>query len=250
MNPRDLLLEQHLKLLRLPTFLHSYQPLADECALANRSYTDYLAVLAEQEVNQRAESAIGRRIRAAKFPAQKTLENFEFAAQPSVKKQQILQLAECHFIAEKSNLIFLGPCGTGKTHLSIALGLIACAKGYRVYFDTASGLINRLVEAKNEYRLSKQMRQLYRFDLLIIDELGYIPFDRNGTDLLFQRVAARYEHGSIVVTTNLPFSDWTKVFHDSSTAAAVIDRIVHHSTILLLSGDSYRLAQKVAEKKK
>ena len=165
-----------------------------------------------------------------------------------MKKPQILQLAECHFIAEKTNVIFLGPCGTGKTHLSIALGHAACAKGYKVYFDTAAGLINSLTEAKNAYRLSLKMKQLKRFDLIICDELGYIPFDRTGTDLLFQVVAARYEHGSMIITTNLPFSEWTKVFHDSATAAAVIDRLVHHSVIIQMTGESYRLASKVKDK--
>ena len=247
MHEKNLRLEQHLKTLRLPTFLASYQQVATQCAKADRSYEQYLATLAEQEVIRRTESAILRRIHAAKFPAPKTLETFDFDAQPTLKKKQILQMSECHFITEKSNVIFLGPCGTGKTHLSIAIGLCACAKGYKVYFDTAAGLINTLIEAKNEYRLSKKMKQLLRFDLIIIDELGYIPFDRTATDLLFQLVAARYEHGSICVTTNLPFSDWTQVFHDSATAAAVIDRLVHHSVILQIQGQSYRLAAKVKE---
>jgi DNA replication protein DnaC len=254
MNAKDPQLEQHLKTLRLSAFIDEYQRAADSCATANRSYTQYLSVLAEQEVNQRTQRAIERRIAAAKFPQLKTLDTFDFAAQPSVKKQQILQLAECHFIAEKTNLIFLGPCGTGKTHLSIALGHLACVKGYKVYFDTAAGLINTLIEAKNEYRLSKKMKQLMRFDLLICDELGYIPFDREGTDLLFQLVASRYEHGTTIVTTNLPFSQWTKVFHEEATAVlvrsyrtAVIDRLVHHSVIIQIQGQSYRLAAKVTE---
>lgn len=247
MNEKNLWLEQHLKTLRLPAFLSSYPRVAEHCARSNRSYTEFLAILAEEEVNLRTESAIARRIKGAKFPLIKTLDTFDFAAQPAVKKKQILQLAECHFIAEKTNVIFLGPCGTGKTHLSIALGHSACVKGYQVYFDTAAGLINNLIEAKTEFRLSKKLAQLSRLDLIICDELGYIPFDRTGTDLLFQLVAARYEQRSMIVTTNLPFSEWTTVFHDSATAAAVIDRLVHHSVILQIQGDSYRLAQKVAE---
>ena len=239
-------LEPNLRTLRLDAFVQSYQPVAEQCTAANRTYLQYLSILAEQEVNRRAHLAISRRIKAAKFPIEKTLDTFDFAAQPSVKKQQILQLSECHYIQEKSNVIFLGPCGTGKTHLCIALGHLACQEGYRVYFDTAAGLINTLITAKQEYRLAKKLSQLQRFDLLICDELGYIPFDRAGTDLLFQLVAKRYEQGAMMISTNLPFSEWTTVFHDSATAAAVIDRLVHHSTIIQIQGDNYRLAHKAA----
>jgi len=249
MNEEFSRLEQHLKTLRLSCFLSSYQRVANQSAKANHSYTEFLSVLAEQEVHKRVESAIAGRVRAAKFPQLKTLDTFDFAAQPALKKKQLIQLHQCHFLREKSNVIFIGPCGTGKTHLSIALGHEACAQGYRVYFSTAAGLINTLIEAKHEYRLQKKMKQLCRFDLIICDELGYIPFDREGTDFLFQLVAARYEQGSMIVTTNLPFSEWTNVFHDSATAAAVVDRLVHHSTILQIQGDSYRLAQKVASSK-
>lgn len=250
MTDSNLLLEEHLKMLRLPVFIESYQRTADECSRSNHSYPQYLAQLAEDEVNQRTQRAIERRIRIAKFPLTKTLDEFDFASQPTLNKQQILQLAQCHFIADKSNLVFVGSPGTGKTHLSIAIAHKACSLGYKVYFTTAAGLINQLIEAKNDYRLSKRMNQLAKFDLLICDELGYIPFDRHGTDLLFQLVTTRYEQGSMIITTNLPFSDWTNIFHDAATAAAVIDRLVHHSTIIQISGDSYRLAQKVAQKQR
>ena len=249
MSDRNLLLEEHLKILRLPSFVNSYQRVADESARGNRSYTEFLAILAEEEVNKRTENAIARRIKNAKFPVIKTLDAFDFAAQPSVNKKEIIQLSECHFIAEKNNVIFVGNCGTGKTHLSVALGLQACSKGYKVFFDTAASLINTLIEAKNEFRLTKKLAQLCRFDLIICDELGYIPFDRQGTDLLFQLVAARYEQGSIIITTNLPFSDWTNVFNDAATAAAVIDRVVHHSVIIQITGESFRLASKVKQRK-
>ena len=249
MSDRNLLLEEHLKILRLPSFVNSYQRVADESARGNRSYTEFLAILAEEEVNKRTENAIARRIKNAKFPVIKTLDAFDFAAQPSVNKKEIIQLSECHFIAEKNNVIFVGNCGTGKTHLSAALGLQACSKGYKVFFDTAASLINTLIEAKNEFRLTKKLAQLCRFDLIICDELGYIPFDRQGTDLLFQLVAARYEQGSIIITTNLPFSDWTNVFNDAATAAAVIDRVVHHSVIIQITGESFRLASKVKQRK-
>jgi DNA replication protein DnaC len=247
MNDRNLLLEEHLKILKLPSFLNSYQRVAEESSRGNRSYTEFLSLLAEEEVHKRQENAVQRRIKNAKFPLVKTLDSFDFAAQPSLNKKEIIELYECHFIADKMNLIFVGPCGTGKTHLSIAIGLAACSKGYKVFFDTAAGLINSMIEAKNEFRFSKKLKQLCRFDLIICDELGYIPFDRQGTDLLFQLVAARYEQGSIIITTNLPFSDWTSVFHDSATAAAVIDRLVHHSVIVQSKGDSFRLASKVSD---
>ena len=158
-------------------------------------------------------------LRSSKEIKNKTLDAFDFTAQPSLNKKEVIQLAECHFIAEKMNVIFVGPCGTGKTHLSVAIGLVACSKGYKVFFDTAAGLINSMIEAKNEFRFSKKLKQLSGFDLIICDELGYIPFLSLGTDLLFQLVAARYEQGSLIITTNLPFSDWTNVFHDSATAA-------------------------------
>ncbi len=247
MTDKNLVLLKHLKTLRLPAFLDNYPRVATQCSETDCSYEEFLSILAEEEVNQRAQRAIYRRIKAARFPLQKTLETFDFAAQPSIKKQQILQLTQCDFIEQNSNVMFLGPPGTGKTHLSIALGHVACIKGYRVYFDTAAGLINSLLEAKKQLLLSKKMKQLLRVDLVICDELGYIPFDRTGTDLLFQLVAARYERGSIIVTTNLPFSEWTRVFHDSATAAAVIDRIIHHSVIIQITGQSYRLAHKAAE---
>jgi DNA replication protein DnaC len=248
MDERNVLLEEQLKMLRLPSFLNSYQRVAQESARGNRSYTEFLAILAEEEVNQRTENAIQRRIKNAKFAVIKTLDTFAFEAQPSLNKKEIIQLCECHFIADKMNVIFVGPCGTGKTHLSTAIGLQACTKGYKVFFDTAAGLINTLIEAKNEFRLTKKLKQLSRFDLIICDELGYIPFDRQGTDLLFQLVAARYEQGSMIITTNLPFSDWTTIFHDSATAAAVIDRLVHHSVIVQIKGESFRLASKAKEK--
>jgi DNA replication protein DnaC len=182
MSNRNLLLEEHLKLLRLPSFLNSYQRVADESARGNRSYTEFLAILAEEEVHKRTENAVTRRIKAAKFPVIKTLDAFDFSSAPSVNKKEIIQLSECHFIAEKNNLIFVGPCGTGKTHLSVAIGMQACSKGYKVFFDTAAGLINSLIEAKNEYRLSKKLAQLRRFDLIICDELGYIHFDQRDTN--------------------------------------------------------------------
>jgi len=249
MTDINLLLEEHLKILRLPSFVNSYQRVQEESARGNRSYTEFLAILAEEEVVNRTENAVARRIKNAKFPVIKTLDAFDWSAQPSLNKKEIIQLTECYFIAEKKNVIFVGPCGTGKTHLSVAISLVACSKGYKVLFDTAAGLINSLIEAKNEFRLSKKLAQLCRFDLIICDELGYIPFDRQGTDLLFQLVAARYEQGSLIITTNLPFSDWTTVFNDAATAAAVIDRIVHHSVIIQIQGDSYRLASRVKENK-
>ncbi len=248
MIPIESQLQAHLTALRLEAFAESYQIVADQCGESNRSYLQYLAILAEQEVNRRTTTAIDRRIKAAKFPLVKTLDTFDFTAQPTLKKQQILNLAQCQFIPERSNVIFLGACGTGKTHLCIALGHMACQKGYRVYFDTAAGLINTLIEAQQQYRLAKKLAQLQRFDLIICDELGYIPFDQTGTDLLFQLVAKRYEQGTMMVSTNLPFSEWTTVFHNSATAAAVIDRLVHHSAIIQIQGDSYRLAQKAAQK--
>ena len=197
------------------------------------------AQLAHLEVTGRRERHIQRRIQDARFPMLKTLDAFSFEAQPDLDRNGVLQVFDCRFVA---NVVFVGGVGTGKTHLSIALGLACCQHDYRVRFVTAAELVTLLVEAQQQGRLARKLAQLNRFGVIILDELGYIPLDKAGTDLLFGFIRRRYERRSLVVTTNLPFAHWSEVFLNPTAAAALIDRIVHHATILQTTGDSYRLA--------
>ena len=171
----------------------------------------------------------------------KTLDAFQFDAQPELDRNAILQLCGGAFVTEAANVVLVGGVGTGKTHLAIALGMACCQHDYRVRFLTAAELTTLLVEAQQQGRLARKLDQLARFDVVIVDELGYVPFDKAGADLLFGFISRRYERGSLVVTTNLPFARWSEVFLDATAAAAVIDRSVHHATVLTTNGDSYRL---------
>ena len=169
------------------------------------------------------------------------LDAFSFDAQPDLDRDAVLQVFDCRFVADAANVVFVGGVGTGKTHLSIALGMACCQHDYRVRFVTAAELVTLLVEAQQQGRLKRKLDQLARYDAVILDELGYVPFDKAGADLLFGFISQRNERRSLVVTTNLPFARWSEVFLDATAAAAVIDRIVHHSTVLTTAGDSYRL---------
>ena len=171
----------------------------------------------------------------------KTLDAFSFEAQPDLDRDAVLQLFDCGFVADAANVVLVGGVGTGKSHLSIALGMACCQHDYRVRFVTAAELATLLVEAQQQGRLARKLAQLARFDVVIVDELGYVPFDKAGADLLFGFISQRYERRSLVVTTNLPFARWSEVFLDPTAAAAVIDRIVHHATVLPTSGSSFRL---------
>jgi len=230
-----------LRDLRLPSFSEHWKRVAETAERTRAPYEEYLAELVHQETNDRRERRIRRRIVEAKFPRLKTLDKFDFDAQPSVSKDQVLDLARGRFVDEHANVVLMGGVGTGKTHIASALGLACCELGYRVRFVTAAELTNILVESKSADRLSRKLDQLARFDLVIIDELGYVPFDKLGADLLFSFITKVYELRSLIVTTNLPFGQWNEVFQDKMAAAAVIDRIVHHATILKMDGKSYRL---------
>ena len=230
-----------LRTLCLPSFAANWERLAQEAARKRQPGPEYLAELAHLEVTQRRERRIARLIRDARFPVLKTLEGFDFAAQPELERDAVLELARCEFVGEHGNVLLIGPIGTGKTHLAIALGIAACQREKRVRFLTAAEAANELSEAKAQGRLSRKLEQLARFDLLVLDELGYVPFDRQDADLLFGLVAKVYERKSLIITTNLPFARWSEVFLDATAAAAVIDRLVHHATILKTEGESYRL---------
>ncbi len=234
-------LARELKELRLPTIAEHWERAAETADREGIAYADYLAELVHHEVTDRTERRIRRRISDAKFPRLKTLDKFDFDSQAGVSRDVILRLARGQFVDEHANVVLIGGVGTGKTHLATALGIACCEQGYRVRFTTASELTNMLVEAKAEDRLSRKLNQLARYDLVILDELGYVPFDQLGANLLFSFITKVYEQRSLVVTTNLPFGRWNEIFHDKTAAAAVIDRIVHHSTILQTEGKSYRL---------
>ena len=238
-----ILLEHHLKELRLPTFLREYDRMAVECAEEGVGHPDYLLRLSELELIDRHHRAVQRRIRAARFPALKGLDTFDFAAIPSVNRQLVTQLARCEYIDLRENVIAIGNSGTGKTHIALALGLAACQRGLTVGFTTAAALVNELMEARDETRLLNFQKRLSRLKLLIIDELGFVPLSRTGAELLFEVFSQRYERGSVMVTTNLPFDEWTEVFGSERLTGALLDRLTHHVHILEMNGESYRLKQ-------
>ena len=236
-----LLLEHHLKELRLPSFLRAYRKLAAQCASENADHPEYLLRLAELELIDRHQRMVERRIRAARFPAVKSLDTFDFPAIPSVNKALAMELARCEYVQRRENVIAVGNSGTGKTHVALGLGLAACQRGMSVGFTTAAGLVHELMEARDERRLLNLQRQLSRLNLLIIDELGFVPLSRTGAELLFEVFSQRYERGSILVTTNLPFDEWTEVFGSERLTGTLLDRLTHHVHILEMNGDSYRL---------
>ena len=230
-----------LKTLCLSTIAAQWRPLAEQATRQRQAPADYLAQLAHLEVTGRRERRIQRRMQDARFPMLKTLDAFSFDAQPDLGRDAVLQVFGCGFVAEAANVVLVGGVGTGKTHLAIALGMACCQHDYRVRFVTAAELVTLLVEAQQQGRLQRKLDQLARFEVVILDELGYVPFDKAGADLLFGFISQRYERRSLVVTTNLPFARWSEVFLDATAAAAVIDRIVHHATVLTTAGESYRL---------
>jgi DNA replication protein DnaC len=237
----QVLLEHHLKHLRLPTFLREYDKVAQQCAAESVDYPRYLLRLSELELLDRERRAIERRIRQAKFDVVKTLDSFDFHAIPSLNKALVVELARAEFIERKENVLALGNSGTGKTHIALALGLAACQKGYRVRFTTAASLAHELIEAKDERRLMRFQKMLAAFELLIVDELGFVPLSKSGAELLFEVFSRRYERASTLVTSNLPFNEWTEAFGSERLTGALLDRLTHHVHILEMNGESYRL---------
>ena len=236
-----LLLEHHLKELKLPSFLREYGKMAAQCAAEGVDHPQYLLRLAELELIGRHQRMVERRIRAARFPAVKSLDTFDFPAIPSLNKAMVMELARCEYIQHRENVIAVGNSGTGKTHVALGLGLAACQRGMSVGFATAASLVHELMEARDERRLLNLQRQLSRLNLLIIDELGFVPLSRTGAELLFEVFSQRYERGSTMVTTNLPFDEWTEVFGSERLTGALLDRLTHHVHILEMNGESYRL---------
>jgi DNA replication protein DnaC len=239
----QVLLGHHLKSLKLPTFLREYDKLARQCAAEGVDHVRYLLRLAELEMIDREQRLVERRIRAARFPAVKSLDSYDFTALPSLNKALVLELARCEYLARRENVIALGNAGTGKTHIALGLGLAACQKGLAVGFTTAAALVHELIEARDEKRLLRLQRQLAAYKLLIIDELGYVPLSPTGAELLFEVFSQRYERGSVIVTSNLPFDEWTSIFGSERLTGALLDRLTHHVHILEMNGESYRLRQ-------
>ena len=237
----QILLAHHLKALRLPTFLREYDKLARQCATEGVDHTRYLQRLAELELIDRERRMVERRIKAARFPAVKSLDSFDYRALPSLNKALVMDLARSAYVERRENVIALGNSGTGKTH--IAIGLAACQKGLSVGFVTASALVHELLEARDEKRVLRLKKQLAAHKLLIVDELGYVPLSPTGAELLFEVFSDRYERGSTIVTSNLPFDEWTSVFGSERLTGALLDRLTHHVHILEMNGESYRLNQ-------
>jgi DNA replication protein DnaC len=246
----QLLLKHHLKQLKLPTFLAEYERQAQDCARSGIDHVRYLLRLAELELIERERRMVERRIRAARFPAVKSLDSFDFIAIPSLNKMLVTELARGEYILRRENIIALGNSGTGKTHVALALGLAACQRGFSVGFTTAAGLVHQLMEARDEKRLLRMQTQLAAHKLLIIDELGYVPLSPTGAELLFEVFSQRYESGSVLVTSNLPFEEWTSIFGSERLTGALLDRLTHHVHILELNGDSYRLKQSKSRRRK
>ena len=239
----QVLLVHHLKTLKLPTFLSEYDKIARQCASEGVDHVRYLLRLAKLELIDRERRMVERRIKAARFPVVKSLDSFDFKVIPSLNKALVLELARCAYIERRENLIALGNSGTGKTHIALGLGLAACQKGLSVGFITAAALVHELMEARDDKQLLRFQKKLATYKLLIVDELGFVPLSKTGAELLFEVFSQRYERGSTLVTTNLPFDEWTEVFGSERLTGALLDRLTHRVNILEMNGDSYRLNQ-------
>jgi DNA replication protein DnaC len=245
-NPADLLLDQHLDYLKLPYLKENCQPLAAEGAANHWSHLDYLGRLIQGEVATRQDRVIARRIKAARFPVIKTLEAFRWDWPKKINRLQIQELFRLRFIEEKANVIFLGLVGLGKTHLATALGYAACQHGHSVLFANAIDVINTLSAAQTKGVLKTQLKRYLSPAILVLDEVGYLPIDQRGADLLFQVISQRYERGSIILTSNKAFKQWPAIFNgDSTITSAVLDRLLHDAETILIEGSSYRMKDRI-----
>ena len=243
-------LQANLKALNLSSMIRNLEGSLRQARESGIGYDEFLVELTAAELQARAENSLNRRIREAKFPLLKPMETFDLSAVPELDLRLFRDLAGGGYIREHRNVIFSGHSGAGKTHMAIALGIEACKNSFRTRFVTCYGLVNELIEARQERTLQRLIQRYVRYDLLILDELGYIPFSKEGSELLFQVLAERYEKGSVMITTNLGFADWTQVFGDPVMTAALLDRLTHKAHIVSCPWDSYRLKQSLKEKGK
>jgi DNA replication protein DnaC len=246
MNAAETRLIEQLSALRLLTVQEHYATLASEAAQKQWTHVDYLARLVDGEAHRRQELAIQRRIAAARFPCIKTLDQFDWNWPKKINRTQVQNLFRLAFLPEKANVVFMGGVGLGKSHLAGALGYAACLAGHSVLFTTAVDIINTLTAAQAAYRLKPELKRLLAPRILCIDEVGYLPIDKTGADLLFQVISQRYERGSIVLTTNQPYKHWAKIFNNDSTlTSAVLDRLLHHADTVIIEGKSYRMKDQI-----
>jgi DNA replication protein DnaC len=236
-----ILLQHYLKKLKLPTMVREYASMASVCTDDRSDYPTYLLRLAERELLDRERKAAERRVKEARFPVIKTIDTFDFKAQPSINEPLVRELLGGEFIDKRENVLFIGNSGTGKTHLACAVAFAACVQGRRVRFSTVTGLVTELLESREDKTLQRFHRQLERQQLVVMDELGYVPFSKAGGELLFEVVSRAYERQSLLVTTNLPFENWTEILGSERLTGALLDRLTHRVHILEANGESYRL---------
>ena len=243
------LLRAQLRQLRLPTMGREFEKLARDAAASNQTFAQFLLRLTEIELAARSANAVTARIKDAGFPVEKDFDTYDFSAMPNLSKPKVLELARCEWIEQKYNCCLVGSHGTGKTHVAVALGQAACRAGLRVGFFTAAELVSKLEAAQKQYTLDRFLGQLERVHLLICDELGYVSLSRGGVELLFRVFADRYERASLLVTSNLPFSEWNQIFQGERMTAALLDRLTHHCHIFEMNGESYRFRESMKAKK-
>lgn len=239
----DAVIVNYLKQLRLGGLVQGYREVLRDAEEHNLSYPEFLKACLEHEIAHKQDARLRRLVAKAKFPVLKTIDTFDFSVQPDLSKHKIIGLMDGEFIRQRESVIFVGKPGTGKTHLVISLGIAACQAGFKTRFYTAASLANQLVEARMNHSLSRFEKAFKKLDLVIVDELGYVPFSREAGQLLFSMISTRYELGSFAVTSNLDFSRWTEIFGDEGMTAALIDRLVHRGHVFTTSGDSYRFRE-------
>ena len=245
-RPNDSRLREQLQYLKLSAMLENYADEARMAAEKNLSHVDYLARLADIEAGARQDRSIARRLKMARFPVVKTLDEFQWSWPKKINRLQVQNLFRLDFVSARANVVFVAGVGLGKTHLSIALGHAACMRGHSTLFAPAIDIVNTLAAARNAGRLKAELGKYLRPSVLIVDELGYLPVDKKGADLLFQVFSQRYEHGSIVLTTNKPFKQWPEIFgNDTTLTSAVLDRLLHHAETVLIEGNSFRMKDRI-----